>query len=572
MPSDFHFLELIEKERLDEVLRGFTEITGISSFIVDPEGRPISDEHNWTRLCSDYCRSTEEGKRRCYESDQYGGAMSAKLKKRFIYPCLNAGLIDCTSPIIVGNYHIATFMCGQVLHKPVDETIAETHAHEIGIKDIQGYIQAIKNIPIISNERLNTIVNFMEVVTNTFSELAWNKYISSKQSRRYLDRLINRVSDGIISIDAHGRISMVNDAFSKIIGFRKHEIIGQHFFKYMSDSDSVDNYKKILRVVRRKGHGRVSIHIVDTAKKKIPVQVAFAGNGHDAVHSSYVAVVRDVSEEVKIAQLKEDLIGMMTHDLGNPIFSIQKAMQLLANGVLGPLNNSQEELIKLAMTTTQQLSGMVMDYLDIYRHENGKLRLRKEILDMRSIIQDSIKQVALIAKEKEVLIRYDPPPDALNFMGDRMRLIRICLNLLGNAIKCSPDGGKIEVETRCVTNSDGMLCDAYYSSDNAQMHRPEPGQRYLLTEITDEGPGIKEGFKNAIFNKFFTLKHKDPNSPSGVGLGLAFCKLAVEAHQGFIWIKSPIFLEKTAKGQGSRFYFALPSASKVRFDSVGMEF
>ena len=365
---------------------------------------------------------------------------------------------------------------------------------------------------------------------------------------------------------------MVNDAFSRIIGFRKHEIIGHHFSRYMSDKDSVDTYKKIIDLVRRKGHGRASLDIVDAANKKIPVQVAFAGDGHEEAHLSYVAVLRDVSEEVKVAQLKEDLIGMMTHELGNPIFSIQKAMQLLASGIIGPLNTAQEELIRLSMSTTQQLSGMVMDYLDIYRHENGKLRLRKEILDMRSIVQKSIKQVRLIAEEKEVLIRYDPPPDALNFMGDRIRLIRVCLNLLGNAIKCSPHGGKIEVETRYVTNSDGMLCDAYYSSDNAQTHRPEPEQRYLLTEITDQGAGIKEAFKNAVFNKFFTLKNKDVNSPSGLGLGLAFCKLTIEAHQGFIWLKSPVFLERTAKGNGSRFYFALPAEAQVRFDSVGLEF
>jgi signal transduction histidine kinase len=180
--------------------------------------------------------------------------------------------------------------------------------------------------------------------------------------------------------------------------------------------------------------------------------------------------------------------------------------------------------------------------------------------------------VELIAAEKEVLIRYDPPPDELNFMGDQMRLIRIYLNLLGNAIKCSPDGGTIEVMTRYVTNSDGMLCDAYYNSDNAQIRRPQPGQRYLLTEISDRGPGIKEGFKNAIFHKFSTLKYKNINSPSGIGLGLAFCKLAVEAHQGFIWVKSPIYLEKTARGYGSRFYFVLPAEAKVSFDSLGMEF
>ena len=572
MSDNFHLLTLVEKERLDELLNGFTNITGIASFIVDPVGRPISDQHNWSGLCSDYCRSTEEGKRRCYQSDRYGGEMSAKLKKRFIYPCLNAGLIDCTSPIIVGKFHIATFMCGQILNRPIDEATAEKHAREIGVTDISGYIRAFKKIPIVSHDRLNTIVNFMEVVTSTISELAWSKYISSKQSRRYLDRLINRVSDGIITIDAHGRISMMNDAFIKIIGFGTHEIIGQHFAKYISGDDSLDTYEKILGQVNQKGHGRASINIVNAAGEKIPVQVAFAGNGNEKAHTSYVAVLRDVSEEVKVAQLKEDLIGMMTHDLGNPIFSIQKAMQLLASGVLGPLNTDQEELIRLAMSTTQQLSGMVMDYLDIYRYENGKLRLRKEILDMRSIVRESIKQAELIAEEKEVLIRYDPPPDPLNFMGDRMRLIRICLNLLGNAIKCSPDGGEIEVETKFVTNSNGLLCDAYYNCDNAQIHRPEPGQRYLLTEITDQGPGIKAGLKSAVFNKFSTMKNEYTNNASGVGLGLAFCKLAVEAHQGFIWVNSPIHLERTAKGPGSRFYFVLPAEAKVHFDSLGMEF
>jgi signal transduction histidine kinase len=93
-----------------------------------------------------------------------------------------------------------------------------------------------------------------------------------------------------------------------------------------------------------------------------------------------------------------------------------------------------------------------------------------------------------------------------------------------------------------------------------------------LIEITDKGPGIKKEYQKSIFNKFFTLKYKDANTPSGVGLGLAFCKLAVEAHRGFIWVNSPIFLKKNAKGQGSRFYFALPSETKVRLDSIGMEF
>lgn len=570
MPENLQLLELIDKERLDEILSGFTKITGVSSFIVSPQGRPISAQYNWTRLCSDYCRSTKRGKQLCYESDRYGAEMSARLKKRVNYTCLNAGLIDCTSPIIVGNYHIASFMCGQVLHKPIDESTAKKNARRIGIWDIAGYIHAIRKIPIVSQARLNTIVKFMEVVTKTVSELAWSRYVQSKQSRRYLDRIVNRVSDGIISIDAHGKISMVNEAFCKTIGFRKHEIIGQSFSEYISGDACASTYKKILRTVRKKGHKRVSLQVVDGASRKIPVQVSFDKSREGQGHSSYVAVLRDVSEEVKLAQLKEDLIGMMTHDMGNPIFSIQKAMQLLTTGVLGPLNPDQEELIKLSTNTTQQLSRMVMDYLDIYRHENGKLRLRKEILDLRHIIQESIKQVNLIAEEKKISICYDPPPDALNFMGDHLRLIRICTNLLGNAIKFSPVGGKIDVATRYVTDSGSMLSNGCQSSVRAQRDLPGPKTPYVLTEITDQGPGIKKGLEKTIFNKFSTSRYKDVKNSGGVGLGLAFCKLAVTAHHGFIGVSAPLSHEKT--GSGARFYFALPADTKVRFQSLGMEF
>ena len=570
MSSRIKLLDLIEKKRLDELLEGFTEVSGISSFIVDPYGQPISDQHNWTTLCSDYCRSTAEGRRRCYKSDRYGGEMSAKLKRRFIYPCLNAGIIDCTSPIIVGTYHIATFMCGQVLHKPIDEDIATQHAHRIGIRDITGYIEALRKIPVISNDRLNTIVNFMEVVTRTVSELALSKYISSRQSRQYLERLINRLSDGIISIDAYGRISMVNKAFSRFVDEARPQIIGQHFTKYIPDEASLQAYDDGLAAVRQTGSSRASLIIANSGQKTIPVQLNIAEIRDEDGDMGFVAVVRDMSEEARVAQLKEDLIGMLTHDLGNPIFAIQKAMQIFMSGVLGPLSTAQEEIAGLTMATAQQLSGMVMDYLDIYRYENGKFRLRKELLDMRDIIKESIKQTRLICEDLGVNIRYEPPPEAQSFMGDRMRLLRICLNLLGNAIKCSPNGSEIEVRTAIVTTNDGLLCEGYYSNNN-QIHRPEPGQKFVLAEISDQGPGVPREFQNAIFNKFFSLKHKDPNRRSGVGLGLAFCRLAAESHNGFIWVKSPIYVDESSQERGSRFYLAMPAQEKISLDSFGLE-
>ncbi len=572
MDRDCKLFELVEKRRLEEILHGFTEITGVSSFIVSPNGRPISEEFNWSRLCSDYCRSTEAGKRLCYQSDHYGAEMSARFKKRVCYTCLNAGLVDCTSPIIVGNYHIASFMCGQVLHHPIDETTANDHAAKIGIKDTDGYLRALERVPIISHERLDAIVDFMGVVTKTISELAWNKYLSSKQSRRHMMRIVNRVSDGIISIDKQGRISMVNNAFARTMGTRKDQIIGQYFSTYLPNDASLEAFRNVLLQVENEGHGRASISLTGVDDREIQAHISFDKDRQERSNSAYVAVLRDMSEEKKLETLKEELIGMMTHDLQNPIVSIQKAMQLLGSGELGPLGAAQEKLIKLSEKTTRQLSSMVMDYMDIYRHENGKLRLRKELLDIRDIVRESVKQMELIAGEKEIVIHYDPPPEELTVMGDRLRLLRICLNLLGNATNFSPEGGTITITTRSVAGGDVPWHEVFQGSAGNRRHLPDGGQSYMLAEITDQGPGIEKGFERAIFDKFVTGKGPGASHRRGVGLGLAFCKLAIEAHHGFIGVKSHVADNGASNGSGSSFYFALPADVKVIFDSMGMVF
>lgn len=564
MSLNFNLLDVIEKKTLDEILHGFTEVSGIASFIVNPNGLPVSSEHRWTTLCSDYCRSTEEGRQRCYKSDRYGGEMSAKLKKRFIYPCLNAGLIDCTSPIIVGKYHIGTVMCGQILYKPMDENLAIEHARKIGISDVTGYLKAIEKIPIISHERLNSIVGFMEVVTGTISELAWNKYMFSRQSRRYIANLVNRVSDSIVSIDGEGKISMVNEAFGKIVGHGKERIIGQPFSRYISDDASIESYDESLKEASQKGQARVSLNIFNAMNQSTPVHAAIAETRDEDRNPGYVAILRDMSEEMKIAKLKEDLTGMMTHDLGNPILSIQKAMQLLSSKFLGPLNQGQEEIIGLTVGTCQQLYRMVMDYLDIYRHENGQFLLRKHMLDMRDIVHESIKQIKILAEEKGVSIWYDSPSIPLYLMGDQTRLLRICLNLLGNAIRYSPEQGEIAVLTMLVDRDDEVMHEAaIHPGNDSHGHASRLNHQYILTTISDRGSGIDEEFHKAIFDKFFTLKEEKREKRAGVGLGLAFCKLAVEAHKGFIWVKSPIDVDENC---GCRLHFALPAEDKIHLD------
>jgi len=105
-------LDLVEVERLDEILDKLTIATGVSCIITGVDGGPLAKAHNFTSLCSKYCRSTPEGIKKCCQSDQYGGKVSAQKKEFVIYECFNAGLLDCASPIIVNGYHIASVLLG----------------------------------------------------------------------------------------------------------------------------------------------------------------------------------------------------------------------------------------------------------------------------------------------------------------------------------------------------------------------------------------------------------------------------------------------------------------------------
>src|SRR4030067_810257 len=195
-------LDLVNKEKLERILRVFTEVTGVASIIANVNGHPITKPLNFTPFCLNSCRSTDRGKRKCHESDRHGGLESARSRKPYIYNCLNAGLIDCAAPVIVAGYHLAQFLGGQVLEEPIAAEAAIERAKAIGIKDREDYLQALEKVPLMTRERLLAVVNLMSEITQTISELALQKDQLHKHSQHYLSRLINSVSDCILSTNA----------------------------------------------------------------------------------------------------------------------------------------------------------------------------------------------------------------------------------------------------------------------------------------------------------------------------------------------------------------------------------
>lgn len=231
----------------------------------------------------------------------------------------------------------------------------------------------------------------------------------------------------------------------------------------------------------------------------------------------------------ELEQLRDNLSHMLIHDLRTPLTSFLTGLQSVE--YMGSLTPEQDECLQLSIDGGQTLLGMINDLLDISKLEEGALVLAKEKIAGPTLAQRSLQQIASLALEKNVQLLTHVSEDVPTFLGDQEKLSRTLVNLIGNAVKFTPQGGQIEVSIQFV-------------------ERPERTSSVLLS-VSDTGPGIPAEAFDRIFEKFGQVDNQSSGGFASTGLGLTFCKMVVEAHGGRIWIESEL-------GRGSNFVFAIP--------------
>jgi len=225
--------------------------------------------------------------------------------------------------------------------------------------------------------------------------------------------------------------------------------------------------------------------------------------------------------------MKENLVAMIVHDLRNPVGIILTALELLRTEMSPYLEPEHRDIIESAMGAAQQLMNLTTNMLEVQKLEEGKMPLQLEPLSLSEAVKRSLAQLRFRLTEKELEVRVELPelPPAL---GDREVIQRVIGNLLDNAIKFTPVHGQILI-TGGVENG------------------------HVRLSVADNGKGIPEEYWEKVFEKFGQVEERQAGRRSGIGLGLTFCKLAVQAHGGRIWVDhSPL--------GGSLFSFTLPIA------------
>lgn len=234
----------------------------------------------------------------------------------------------------------------------------------------------------------------------------------------------------------------------------------------------------------------------------------------------------------ELLRLREELAAMIVHDLQNPLGVIRGGLELLSGA---PIVESEVEYVdKVLATMERSLSRMqrlVDTLLDITRLEEGAMALYLRSLDLSALIQESVTEEHPLAESSGVTLENRTLEDIPSIVADRDVLQRVLINLLDNAIKYTPVGGQIWVQVQ-----------------------PDGGM--VQVEVGDTGPGIPSEERARIFEKFTQVKRR-AGPQRGVGLGLTFCQMAIEAHGGRIWV------EDGPNGNGVRFVFALPQVPET---------
>jgi signal transduction histidine kinase len=253
---------------------------------------------------------------------------------------------------------------------------------------------------------------------------------------------------------------------------------------------------------------------------------------------SCIVDLEKVNEELrKIDAMKSEFVSVASHELRTPLASIKNAVQLILNGKTGEINETQAKFLSMAERNINRLTNILNNLLDLSRIESGKVPMKFEELDLRAPVEFILASFKAQAEEKSIHVRMDFPQEVPSVYADREKLEQILTNLIGNAIKFTPEGGEISI-----------FAKPY----------PEDGNMLALS-VSDTGVGIAKDQLDKIFDKFHQVEGSLHRSMSGTGLGLAITKGLVEAHQGKIWAESEV-------GQGSTFTFTLPISEGERRD------
>ena len=366
--------------------------------------------------------------------------------------------------------------------------------------------------------------------------------LATKKVMRSIDSaqvLLNKMEDGAVLISADGILLCLNESAAHKLGGTVENLVGRNFFELFPPNVAAERRMRILEVVRSgmpirsvdvEGAGLTETHVypISPASGKIEMLALFSRDITNQMQADLeLRKAKEAAESADIA--KSSFLAQMSHELRTPLNAIIGFSEILEDQTFGLLNERQLRYISHVHASGLHLLELINQILDLSKVEAGKMELYLSPVNVSQLLESGIVMIMEKARRHgiKVDLRIEAELSGVGIQADEIKLRQIVFNLLSNAAKFTPDGGRV-----------GLL--AWKEGDE------------LIISVSDTGIGIKLEDRERIFGAFEQLDSSYVRRQQGTGLGLALARSLVELHGGRIWAESE------GEGKGSKFTFAIP--------------
>ena len=378
------------------------------------------------------------------------------------------------------------------------------------------------------------------------------------QEERKLTAIVDNLGEGLIVVEPTGRVLYVNPVAERLLNLGNTADCENFIaidteagtINWTKTSESAEDAKTETRIVETKilssSQREMSQH------QTVIVEVNVNGNQSNGDNSRVLRLISshfsdehnnvagtvyvfdDITNEHEIEQMKSEFVSLVSHELRTPLTSIIGFISLILDGKTGKINQKQHESLSRAHRQSKRLAALINDLLDVSRIEAGRIELKQEHVKIDWIAERRIEELRPQADEKAISLLLKAQSNLPSTIGDADRIGQIFVNLIGNAIKFTPDNGKVTVRIS-KAQQNGSLTEGVH------------------VEVVDTGPGIPTEEREKVFDKFRQLGSVQTRQPyGGTGLGLSIAAGIVEAHGGRLWV------DAGDNGMGSNFQFFIP--------------
>jgi PAS domain S-box-containing protein len=452
-------------------------------------------------------------------------------------------------------YEIAVALDVATLHKVLQEAspalvlIGESFAGEKGLKLSENMLERFPTLPILLFSekdttglakdillaglsgylypplRMDDIVNAVNrsveragrlgdwlrrQVKMTTASLEERAKLSETERSRY-ETIFSNIQDGVIVLDNKNNILFLNPSIRETFGLGTQDVAGRAMLEIISHPD-------VRSLLTRAAEGPLKYHEINLDNGQV-LNAQFT----PIPKIGSAITMQDISYLKELDRMKNDFVHTVSHDLRSPLTALLGYTELLDR--IGPLNEQQHEFLNRIQASVQHITNLVNDLLDLERIEAG-FDTRRESVYIESVLKYTLDTFEAQARAKKINLTSTLGADISPLRANPIRIRQLLDNLVGNAIKYTPEQGKIHV---IVAARD----------------------KQIILQVTDNGPGIPQPEQARIFDKFYRASNV-PEGTQGSGLGLAIVKSIVESHHGRIWVESSL-------GKGSSFFVVLPA-------------